>query len=127
MGARSLRTLVLNADGRPLATWPLHVVSAQEAMGTIWRDKAIVVETWEDAFFRSPSVSVPVPKVIMLRQFVPVYGAPKFTRLSIYLRDRFNCQHCGEKFDRSDLTFDHVFPKSRGGHTVWENITTACL
>jgi 5-methylcytosine-specific restriction endonuclease McrA len=24
------------------------------------------------------------------------------------------------------LTIDHVLPRSRGGKTVWENVTTAC-
>ena len=25
-----------------------------------------------------------------------------------------------------DLTFDHVIPRRKGGHTTWENVVTAC-
>ena len=25
-----------------------------------------------------------------------------------------------------DLTFDHLVPRSRGGHTTWENVVAAC-
>ena len=29
-------------------------------------------------------------------------------------------------WDRKNLTFDHVLPKSLGGQTTWENVATAC-
>lgn len=38
-------------------------------------------------------------------------------------RDRHTCQYCGTK---SDLTLDHVLPRSRGGEDSWENLVTAC-
>lgn len=123
----SLRTLVLNADGRPLSTWPLSLVSAQEAISAVWRDRATVVETWKGAFFRSPSVTIAVPKVLMLREYAPITGDPKFCRRSILLRDRFRCQYCGNEFSSPELTFDHVVPRSAGGKTVWTNIVSACI
>lgn len=122
-----LRTLVLNADGRPLSTWPLSLVSAQDAVSAVWRDRATVVETWEGAFFRSPSLTIAVPKVMMLREYAPVTGDPKFCRRSILLRDRYRCQYCGNSFEGHELTFDHVIPRARGGRTVWTNIVSACL
>lgn len=121
------RTLVLNADGRPLTTWPLSLLSAQDAISAVWRDRATVVETWEDAFFRSPSTTIAVPKVVMLREYAPVSGEPKFCRRSILLRDRFRCQYCGQAFPSQELTYDHVTPRARGGKTEWTNIVTACL
>lgn len=124
---RSYRTLVLNADYRPLSTWPLSVVSAQDAVSTLWRDRADVVETWPDAFYRSPSTTIAVPKVIALRAYAHVAAQPKFCRRSILLRDRFKCQYCGDKFAAEDLTFDHVVPRSAGGQTVWDNILSACV
>jgi 5-methylcytosine-specific restriction endonuclease McrA len=123
----SLRTLVLNADGRPLSTWPLSLVSAQDAISAVWRERATVIETWDGAFFHSPSVTLAVPKVMMLRQYAPISGEPKFCRRSILLRDRFRCQYCGVQFESHELTFDHVIPRSRGGKTVWTNIVSACL
>ena len=29
-------------------------------------------------------------------------------------------------FTAHELTFDHVIPRSRGGHTTWTNVVTAC-
>jgi 5-methylcytosine-specific restriction endonuclease McrA len=124
---RSLQTLVLNADYRPLSTWPLSMIPARDAVHALFRARVAVVETWADEFFNSPSTRVAVPKVVALRQYAPVSGEPKFCRRSILLRDRYRCQYCGRQFESRDLTFDHVVPRSRGGKTVWTNILTACL
>lgn len=124
---RSYRTLVLNADFRPLSTWPLSVVPAQDAVSTVWRDRAQVVEEWPDAFYHSPSTTIAIPRVIALRKYAHVDAQPKFCRRSILLRDRFCCQYCGERFPSEDLTFDHVVPRAAGGQTVWENILSACV
>jgi 5-methylcytosine-specific restriction endonuclease McrA len=122
-----LCTLVLNADGRPLTTWPLSLVSAQDAISTVWRNRATVVDTWEGAFVRSPLTTIAVPKVMMLREYAPVAGEPKFCRRSILLRDKFRCQYCGQAFTAPELTFDHVVPRARGGRTEWTNIVSSCL
>jgi 5-methylcytosine-specific restriction endonuclease McrA len=55
-----------------------------------------------------------------------------FSRKNIFLRDDYTCQYCGYKFIESELTYDHVIPKScwnteaRSGSTNWTNIVTAC-
>src|SRR5262249_28892677 len=49
-----------------------------------------------------------------------------FTRFNVFLRDRFKCQYCGDPFEASDLTFDHVIPRCRGGETSWQNVVAAC-
>ena len=56
----ALRTLVLNADYRPLSTYPLSIIAAQDAVSAIWRERVDVVEAWPDAFFRSPSTTIAV-------------------------------------------------------------------
>lgn len=124
---RPWRTLVLNANYLPLSTWPLSIVSAQDAVSTVWRDRADVVEAWPDAFFHSPSIKLPIPRVIALRTYAHVDAQPKFCRRSILLRDRFRCQYCGDQFPSEELTFDHVIPRAAGGQTVWENILSACV
>lgn len=123
----TLRTLVVNADGRPLPTWPLNILSAQDAVTDAWLDKAVVVEEWPGAFFRSPTVTIAVPKVMMLRQYAQIDGVPKFCRRSVLLRDRYRCQYCGARFPEQELTYDHVVPRSKGGRTVWDNIVMACV
>lgn len=127
MTAEKLKTLVLNADHSPLSTWPLSIVPAQEAVHALCRERAYSVEDWEDAFFRSPSTIIPVPKVIALRHYANVAGEPKFCRRSILLRDEWTCQYCGAQLPSEELTFDHVIPRARGGQTVWTNILSACI
>ena len=124
--ATALRTLVLNADYRPLSTWPLSLVTARAGVEAVLSDSAAVVEEWDDVF-RSPSIEVRVPKVIALRAYAPISAAPKFCRRSILLRDRFRCQYCGDRFNADELTFDHVIPRAAGGQTVWDNILSACV
>jgi 5-methylcytosine-specific restriction endonuclease McrA len=42
------------------------------------------------------------------------------------LRDRNTCQFCGAVFPSSELTLDHVVPRSRGGRSSWENLVACC-
>lgn len=39
----------------------------------------------------------------------------------------FTCQICYDRFDKSELTIEHVFPKSKGGTRDLENITLTCV
>jgi len=124
---RPLQTLILNADYRPLSTWPLSLIPALDAVHAWYRERVDIVENWPDEYFHSPSTEIGVPKVVALRQYAPVNAEPKFCRRSILLRDRYRCQYCGEQFESKDLTFDHVIPRAHGGTTVWENILSACV
>lgn len=44
----------------------------------------------------------------------------------LFRRDNYTCLYCGEHFPVSQLTCDHVKPKSRGGKNSWSNAVTAC-
>ena len=70
---------------------------------------------------------VAVPDVIVLRHYdgYPVRGVA-FTRRNVYRRDAFTCQYCGDRPGLSDLTIDHVVPRSRGGASTWDNCVAAC-
>ncbi len=117
--------LILNADYRPLSYLPLSLWPWQEAVKAIFRDSVVVVSEYERTV-RSPSKEIRLPSVLALREYVPVSQKPAFTRFNVFLRDRFRCQYCGNRFRTNELTFDHVIPRSRGGRTTWENIVTAC-
>jgi len=65
-----------------------------------------------------------MPSVIRLFKYVHLpYKGVMLTRQNIFKRDGYCCQYCG-KVD--ELTLDHVVPKSRGGKSNWDNLTTAC-
>lgn len=36
------------------------------------------------------------------------------------------CYHCGGKFQREELTMDHLIPLSRGGRSTKKNIVVSC-
>jgi 5-methylcytosine-specific restriction endonuclease McrA len=120
----ALSTLVLNADFQPLV--PLRMISGRKAVEYVYRDRVSVVEEWPSVF-RSPSISIAVPKVVALNVYAPVSRRPKFCRRAIFLRDRFCCQYCGNRFSLGELTFDHVIPKAMGGQTTWTNVLSACV
>jgi len=71
---------------------------------------------------------LPVPLVIRLVYYVkiPRRISLPVTRRGVLSRDNYTCQYCGATPPRKDLTVDHILPRSRGGKTTWENVTTAC-
>ncbi len=117
--------LILNADFRPLSYFPLSIWSWQEAVKAIFRGSVVVISEYE-RIVRSPTQELKLPSVLALKEFVPSARKPAFTRFNVFLRDHWSCQYCGDEFRTSDLTFDHVIPRSRGGRTSWDNIVAAC-
>jgi 5-methylcytosine-specific restriction endonuclease McrA len=68
-----------------------------------------------------------VPSVIRLLRFERLpHREVRFTRDSLFDRDKNCCQYCGKRFRTRDLNIDHVQPKSRGGKTEWENLVCSC-
>ena len=114
--------LVLNADYTPLSYYPLSLWPWQTAIKAVFLDRVTIVENYEREI-HSPTMSMPLPSVIALRQYVKPSQYPAFTRFNLFLRDKFSCQYCGSNHD---LTFDHVVPRRLGGITSWENVSTAC-
>jgi 5-methylcytosine-specific restriction endonuclease McrA len=77
---------------------------------------------------RTVRFDLAVPRIIRVFSFnkVPREGV-KFNRRNIYARDLNRCQYCGKRGATSDLSLDHVIPRSQDGPTTWENIVCACL
>ena len=114
--------LVLNADYRPLSYYPLSLWTWQEAVKAKFLDRVDIVAEYDEVV-RSPSMSIRIPSVVVLKDFVKPQKRVAFTRFNLFLRDEFRCQYCGTK---AELTFDHVIPRARGGITSWENVVAAC-
>jgi len=121
----SCHALVLNADYRPLSYYPLSLWPWQDSVKATFLQRVNIVSEY-DLSVHSPSCEIRLPSVIALKQYVSLARRPAFTRFNVFLRDRFACQYCGGRFAVEDLTFDHVIPRSRGGHTRWGNVVTAC-
>jgi len=119
------RALVLNADFRPLSYFPLSLISWQDAVQALFAEKVSAVAEY-DAWARSPSREIRLPSVVALREYHPLPKRVAFTRFNVFLRDRFRCQYCEQLFEASELTFDHVVPRCKGGQTSWDNVCAAC-
>lgn len=122
LSAGSCPALVLNADYRPLSYYPLSVWSWQDSLKAVFLGRVNTVSEY-DQFARSPTTEIRLPSIVALKSYVKPARYPAFTRFNLFLRDGFECQYCGSI---DDLTFDHLIPRSRGGQTTWDNVTTAC-
>jgi len=121
-GLRHHPALVLNADYRPLSYLPLSLWPWQEAIKAAYLERVDIVAEY-DAVVRSPSTTIKIPSVVVLKDYVKPQKRVAFTRFNLFLRDEFCCQYCGA---RGDLTFDHVVPRCQGGVTSWQNVVAAC-
>ena len=119
-------TLVLNGDHQPLNYLPLSVIPWKQAVKLMFLERVHVLESYEDWDIRSPSLTMPVPAVIVTKEFFNFKKKVKFKRYNMYLRDLYQCQYCADTFSSQDLTIDHVIPLSKGGKTSWTNCVTAC-
>jgi 5-methylcytosine-specific restriction endonuclease McrA len=123
--------LLLNSDVAPVNWLPLSSISWQNAVRLMWLDVVEVLHTYDDRFVHSPSLTIEVPAVVMLRKQVKGFrnwvahedSPPAYL---VFLRDSFTCQYCLKQFSRKDLTIDHVTPKCYGGQTRFENCVSAC-
>jgi 5-methylcytosine-specific restriction endonuclease McrA len=105
---------------------PVEVISWQEAVILTWLNKAWAVE-YTDEWVRSAKEAFQIPSVIALFRYIDekFFSLP-CTRKNILARDDHQCQYCGNYFRESDLTIDHVIPKSKGGKNEWDNVVAAC-
>jgi 5-methylcytosine-specific restriction endonuclease McrA len=115
------RVLVLNASYEPI-----NVCTVRRAAVLILKNRAEIIEH-SDWSLRAERMSLPRPVVIRLVTYVKIprdAHRRKITRRAVFARDRWTCQYCGG--ERSNLTVDHVVPRSKGGESSWDNIVTCC-
>jgi 5-methylcytosine-specific restriction endonuclease McrA len=131
----------------------VHVIGVRRAFSLICREMAEVVH-WEDGHFaaydflswrelselhldakqpdedwlRSVNFEILVPRVVRLLDYDRIPNRSlRLNRHTIFARDEHRCQYCGQRLPASQLSVDHVLPRSRGGRTTWENVVCACL
>jgi len=119
-------TLVLNADFQPLSLVPLSVMPWQQAIKLLYLDRVTLLHEYTDKDLHSPSITMPMPSVVVTKKYYNVKLHAKFNRYNLFLRDLFVCQYCGDQFSIKELTIDHVVPRCRGGKTSWTNCVTSC-
>ena len=111
--------LVLNANYTPMT-----VCTAKRAICMQVLEKIDVLAKYNEQV-HSPSISIHLPSVIKVRDYIRHNNmAVEISRKNILIRDDHTCQYCGTR--TGPFTVDHVLPKFRGGIDVWDNLVTAC-
>ncbi len=77
---------------------------------------------------RTVHMQIAVPKIIRLLGYdrLPKQDV-KLNRRNIFARDRNRCQYCGRHYPTSELSLDHVTPRSQGGRSTWINLVCCCV
>lgn len=111
--------LVLNASYEPLG-----VISMERAVTLVVMNEAFIVQD-TGREFRSPSLSIMEPSVIVLRKMIKQdrTRTVPLSRKALFARDHYECAFCE---DGKAETIDHVFPRSRGGKHEWKNVVASC-
>ena len=68
----------------------------------------------------------PAPLVIRIPVLMRHWQSSAPTRRAVFIRDNFTCAYCGKIVKDSEVTVDHIVPKSRGGKWEWTNLVTCC-
>jgi len=134
MNQKSNKCLVLNADYTALT-----IVDWKKAF--LWYYKYInqsygieIIDYYKNDWISGVhDKKYPIPAVARTkRYFRSTNNYINFSRKNIFIRDDHTCQYCGNKKNISELTYDHMTPKStwnydQGSPTCWSNIVTACI
>ena len=130
---------------------PMQVISARQAFTLLCRESAEVIdvdhghfynysfENWQELsllraeenlvtnWIHSPRQIIEVPQVLRLIDYDQIPKTTvRFNRKNLYLRDNRQCQYCGKQLNFSQMSLDHIQPRSKGGATSWENIVCSC-
>ena len=96
-----------------------------------WQELSVLKAEFEPDDFEwihTVRVQIAVPRIIRLLTYEKLPRQDvKFNRRNIYARDSSRCQYCGKKFATTELSLDHVKPRSQGGKASWDNIVCCCI
>lgn len=130
-----------------------RVISAKRAFILLAREAAEVIhaddgsyanydfETWAELselrkqfepdmhdWVKTVRFDIAVPRIIRLITCdkLPAQRV-KLNRRNLFARDHNQCQYCGSRFPTSELSIDHVKPRSQNGPDTWQNLVCACV
>jgi len=131
----------------------IRIVRARRAFSLLFRELAEVVsfeqgnyanydfQSWCDVsrfkrdfepngqdWIATVNFHIAVPRIIRLLFYDRLpRNEVKFNRRNIFARDKNCCQYCGKRHSTSELSLDHIIPRSMGGESLWSNIVCACV
>lgn len=116
-----MQTLVLNATSEVM-----KIVDWKRAVTWFFLNKIDIIEEYENNIL-TPSLKMKIPSVVKFKNLIKQRHRPvKFTKINIYIRDKYCCQYCAKKMAPKMATLDHLLPRSRGGKSSWLNCVACC-
>ena len=113
--------LVLNASYEPI-----NICAARRALVLVLKGVASAEELSIHSVHSSRK-AVTLPTVIRLLEYRRIpHQTRALSRKNILMRDRYTCQYCHKTLPSSEMTLDHVIPRSRAGESTWENLVACC-
>ncbi len=77
---------------------------------------------------RTVRFDIAVPRIIRLIGYDKLpQQRVKLNRRNLFARDHNQCQYCGHRFPTSELSIDHVIPRTQDGPDTWQNLVCACV
>lgn len=110
--------LVLNASFEPIS-----IAGARRALKMVVKNKAVVQE--DNGRIAHGNIMMPSVIRLIVMAHVP-RRVQQLSRKNILARDHNMCQYCDTKFHPSELTLDHIIPRSKGGRDTWDNLVACC-
>jgi uncharacterized protein with PIN domain len=119
--AQNKKILLLNASFEVLS-----FITDRKALKLVAKDKVEVISVWEEYIYFANG-KWQLPAILRLKNHVRRnYFHSNFSRKALVKRDKNTCQYCNKGLSASQITIDHVLPRSQGGITSFVNCVVCC-
>lgn len=126
-----MRVLALDVTGTPRRWINFDKAITYYAKGSVVWSLGDVVARYHGGYQRDANQSIlETPSIIAVKGpgfDVKKHGRVGLSNTTLFGRDRFVCAYCGKQHTTgSNLSRDHIVPRSRGGMDNWMNVVTSC-
>jgi len=117
-----LRTLLLDSGHQCIG-----FIDLKRSIKLLVNEKADALDFWNVKINHSNG-SLKHPAILRLKNHNAtwIYKTTRFSKQLIFKRDQYLCQYCNAALTSSEITIDHIIPRSRGGSNSYLNCVSSC-
>ena len=113
-----MKTLLLDKLYKPIA-----FIDFRKTIRLVYKNNAEILSVWKDLDFYKEQE---YPAILLLKKYIRRKQLKvKFSFAGVFRRDMYTCQYSGVQLPVSELSVDHVVPKSAGGKSDYWNCITS--
>lgn len=117
-----LHTLLLDSSHQCLG-----FITEKKAIKLLIKDKAEVLEEWTNKIsYISGNFKHPATLRLKSHRANWLHKSTRFSKMLIFRRDQYLCQYCAAPLTSTNITIDHIVPRSRGGINSYTNCVSSC-